>query len=175
MHAYITRNSRCRWDKMMCSLKRRFSPCFPHIDRPKPVDLKTYSHAFEMPCIILNTRFDRRQSKHTYNSGLNSSECSMSLTRHHLLLDGHRAGEKTVVVLLCVGSNRLPFCPPPPLLEQPVSCLGQKAHLSVLDAGQPVTEACADAGVHGVCPERLTSEEGTHFDAELPYADGDAC
>lgn len=93
----------------------------------------------------------------------------------HLLLDRHRAGEKAVLVLLCVGSNGLPLCSPPSLIQQSVSRLGQEAHLSVLNAGQPVTEARADAGVHGVCPKGLTGEEGTHFNAELPDTDGNAC
>jgi len=44
--------------------------------------------------------------------------------------------------------------------------------LIVFDALQPVPEARADAAINRIGPKVLADEEGSHFDAELPEADG---
>lgn len=61
------------------------------------------------------------------------------------------------------------------LLEEEGLALAQRLGLAVVDALQPVAEAGAAEGVHGVGPQRGLVEEGAHLDADLPEADSDAC
>lgn len=83
-------------------------------------------------------------------------------------------GKHTILTLLSVGARILSRGLSPSLLKKSISGVGKQAQLSGLDALKPVSKGGANAGVEGVCPHCLAGEEGTHFDAELPDADGDA-
>jgi len=69
----------------------------------------------------------------------------------------------------------LPFRPPSPLRQQIIPPLRQYFHLSALDPGQPISETSSRGGEEGPRPKGFFVEEGTHFDAELPEADCEAC
>lgn len=68
----------------------------------------------------------------------------------------------------------LPLVSPPTLLEDGFSSLGEHLELSVLNTLKPVAKASTNTGEKGVDPERFLGEDGTHFDSELPKADGNA-
>jgi hypothetical protein len=61
------------------------------------------------------------------------------------------------------------------LLEYSLSSLGKDLLLSALNTLHPITEASTDASEEWVDPEGFFAQKRTHFDTELPEADGDAC
>ena len=98
--------------------------------------------------------------------------------RHILPALHHRFRTREQSLLLpLVLSSHIPIqpllCPPSPLLQQSVSRLAQVAHLSLLHTLQVVADSRAEAGVDGIDPG--LGEERSHFDAELPEADSEAC
>jgi hypothetical protein len=74
-----------------------------------------------------------------------------------------------------LGLRTLPLISPPTLLQNSLSPLRQHVQLPLLNALEPVTEATTHSGEEGVGPKGIPLEHGTHLDAELPKADGDAC
>lgn len=88
-----------------------------------------------------------------------------------------RSSKQTLLVLLvvCADVDAFSLGTSSSLLEQCVAGVGENAQLSLLDALQPVTERGADAAEERVCPESVALEDGAHFNAELPDADGNAC
>lgn len=73
-----------------------------------------------------------------------------------------------------LGLLRVPLGLARPLLEEESLAIVQRRGLSVVDALEPVSEAGAAEGVHGVGPEGALVEEGSHLDADLPEAHGEA-
>ena len=71
-------------------------------------------------------------------------------------------------------SGLLALLPSCSLLKKGVSSVGQESKLSLLNTGEPVTEAATDAGVDRVDPERLLVEERAHLNAQLPQPRGNA-
>lgn len=67
-----------------------------------------------------------------------------------------------------------PLCSSPSLLQQVIPPLVQDTILPLFHACQPVAETATCGCVDRVHPEGLFVEERTHFDAQLPEADGDA-
>ena len=68
----------------------------------------------------------------------------------------------------------LTLIPSPTLVENGFPTLREQLQLTVLNTLQPVPDAATDACEDGVRPERFLSEDRTHFDTELPKANGDA-
>lgn len=83
--------------------------------------------------------------------------------------------------LSCQGSTLLSLAQPltlvspPALLKDGLSSLCKHLELSVLNTLKPVSEASTNTGEKRIDPEGFLGEDGTHFDSELPKADGNAC